>query len=538
MCLCIMAQDPLATWILLLLDEAVLQDKAAKMGKVDKILEALGQKLPSSAGRDTIVEALRAAARALPDSAAKTRKRLLEQEAELADVVEEKLLGRRTVEALSEEPPAQRVTSGPLAPHAVFAELADRPLAQRAIRCLSLIGLQSTVRCSAVLDAFVATLSSKEYVSAEDVQHCLRILPVISTLLDPGDKPPAWYSLMSFLLIAPTRMRKPDIDKQVEISEQIGGMITLCMDSLEVRVMLKDALTSLHTSCADNLAASLPGVLRVIRHGFASTMQGFEAPAKVSHDELVGTLLVLRFLAQCNHVKVGSAEALANLSESLLRSLADHRLDGKPQWHQGFDDFINAHVDVAEAAALKRKLARIGKRRLDSAEAVAEALAASLEAPVDAIIKLASTVCPSVAEEEDAKRAAAARAAGALFYEDTGKAVPSVNDLFFEDTMGESISSPAAGIFAKDAARVGIENMPGLQDLRSSNLPPHANFKTYFNQCEQHRFPESVPQNSREHFSPYRILPRPKGVPFQVLDCFYLLVCNRLLISSIEFSSC
>eukprot|EP00746_Dinoflagellata_sp_MGD_P006880 gnl/MRDRNA2_/MRDRNA2_113565_c0_seq1.p1 gnl/MRDRNA2_/MRDRNA2_113565_c0~~gnl/MRDRNA2_/MRDRNA2_113565_c0_seq1.p1 ORF type:complete len:502 (+),score=110.28 gnl/MRDRNA2_/MRDRNA2_113565_c0_seq1:96-1601(+) len=446
------------------------------MGKADKIIEALAQKLPSSASRHTVIEALRAAALAVPASAAKTRQRLVEGEADFADAIEEKLACRLTLEAVDKAQPAEQAGSRRQPQHAAFDDLKARPLAERAARCLSLIRMQSAARCSAILEAFSATLSSDKPISEHDFDQCLRILPMISTLLDPADKPPAWYSFSCFLLAAPSRLKEANKSKKQEFGERVGGLLTLCTGNLEMQTIVKDTLFSLDCSEPETLTAVCPGMFRAIHHGFVATSQKSETPTNLTHDGLLVLLLAFRFLSQCNTAKLGTATDLAKLQQALVHSITHLRLDGNPQWKEGLSQFVEMHVGGAEKAALKRKLSRVGKKRVDSAQTVAEALAASPQTPVDALVGLVNKVCPVEAEAQMVKRAAVARAAGALFYEDSGTAKPESDDLlFFEDTAGKSMSSTAESMFAKDAASIGIETMPGLKDLRNADQDPDDN---------------------------------------------------------------
>lgn len=392
------------------------------MGNLDRLLEALAKQLPSSADRSSIGAALKEAAKALPETQAKTRTKLARDEQTCIEKLEALL--KETVEEAAEEPAADVVVASEVVDAkedpamAAYADVNEGDHAACVARCGDLLltalsGLGAAKLAEEALEGLMAILPSGG-MSLDTLVLCMELLPSATAALGPSASR-AWCRFLGFLLatLARVEVTKASQREAKEVATRLGGLVALSAQHSSARAALRRGLSTLdEMPGASGLACLATAVLPVIRAAF----RGVNAftDVEVGRSDLTALLHSLQFIGLCR--KAGAGESLAlNEACDLLRTALTHHFDASV--------LLTELKRMGVMSAKRRRVDKEaeGKGRAASAKVVSDAILASPEAMgASAILRLVNTSGLPQGEEEDTdRRAAAARARGDLFFEDT-----------------------------------------------------------------------------------------------------------------------
>lgn len=462
------------------------------MGNLERLLDALARKLPPASGKGALLQAVRAAADALPDSKAQTKARLVSDEGECVKQLAELLKARADAEAKAEA--AERVkTPAPLLPgsalHDASADAASgyadidgddaHAVLARCAKLLSgaLMGLRPALHAEKALEGLLALLPPEHAVAGPDaqgpfdveaLQRLARLVPQAAALLG-SEEPPAWRRFLGFCLAAPLRLREEVSSSNQQLQEasaRLGSIVALLARPRAARSALHLALPWLGagpTAAAPARVAAL-AALPVVATGFGG---GALDGVTLERSELAGLLQAARLVGLCRAEGVGEVEALDEARE-LLRGVLERGVDATPLLPELRR--LLAELPGPRGKALRRRLNVEVASRAAAAAATLEALEAVATSVTPPTIARLAGSCglPVGKEEEIDQRAAVARARGELFFEDVEGAVPEQATLAREDAAGGGSSIHFAETVAEVSRRALLE-IDGIEALQAED---------------------------------------------------------------------
>lgn len=391
------------------------------MGNLDRLLEALARQLPRSADHTSIAAALHEAAKALPESQAKTRKRLTGSE-EACVVKIEALLKEKPEDAIEEV--ATDVQEDALVENpagAGYADITDDDPTVCVARCAELLqaalgSLRPAKHAEEALEGLMAILSTSETaLELEILRKCIEVLPTASAALGCSGSP-ALCHFSAFLITTFARIESSDGHSSAyrSLAVKLGSLVALTSDHSSARVVLHRSLKCCDEVAGNEVLACLSAAIMPIVYVAFGRLNAFKDVDMVRGD-LAALLHTLRFIGLCRKAAVGEARSLTEANNLIVNAL-EHHFDAAALLPR-----LRGLVIVGAKRKRRGKGDNVEKRtRAESAKLVSEAvLKASTSMTAAAIAEIASASGLPMGNEEDADRlAAVARARGDLFFED------------------------------------------------------------------------------------------------------------------------
>jgi len=450
------------------------------MGKIDKLLDALAQRLPSTADRKVLVAALRAAAQQLPDAQAKTRTLLLKTESACIKKLELRVRAIAAAEHdVSEEDGAQEELDiakpgDVVAGYAGFSS--QDPLACLA-QCSELLrnaltSIRPSYRAQQAIEGLLALVPPETVLSESSdpcsfgvggLQACANLVtPAVALLRGSDDTETAvWHRFLGFLLVAPLRLKEEDhsgVGKVEDVIHQLGGLVALVASPQAARSALRLALSSVGSAPSDMaLTRFAPVVFPIVSVAFG---RGALDGVALVRGDLVALLHAVRLVGVCSSMRVSPEQDLDE-ARGLLRLVLAGHFDAAlllPELQRLLARNAGA---LARSKVLQRRLAAAsGGERNRVAAAVVETVEAlgAVVTPL-CISRLAESCGLRVGEDERVdQRAAAARAQGDIFFEDVAG--------FGDDSV--VTKRRAKGAAAASAAHLhSVGRLDGVESLAS-----------------------------------------------------------------------
>eukprot|EP00913_Durusdinium_trenchii_P030321 g28405.t1 len=378
---------------------------------MEKLLHALAEKLPANAGRSTVELAFRSAVDALPKS--KIRDELL--------LKQTRLIGR--LRSLLPEGDA------PGDPAACFQGVDINKPGDCIKHCQSLlqdalVSLDPAARSEEALAALVALFPPESgpwrFTSAGsglveltdqsirlesgDLEALVQMLPCAATALGTQNTI-AWRRFLGLCVAAPLRLTQDAPTMKVVERLACTAAVLATAPAARTAVRIATASASLTSVSQSHLACLVPALLPLLRIGF------LKGSCDSTRGDLLALLGGLRVLRLTRSKTPQFSEMRQILTAALLRDFDATPLDHKGSLRRG-----KALLKKLKAAEAKTSSAAV---TVELVEALAEVLQPS---ELARLVSFSGLPCGED-EEVDAK-AAAARARGDLFFEDTAGDVP------------------------------------------------------------------------------------------------------------------
>ncbi|CAK9055309.1 unnamed protein product [Durusdinium trenchii] len=393
---------------------------------MEKLLHALAEKLPANAGRSTVELAFRSAVDALPKS--KIRDELLLKQTRLIGRL--RSLVRSKVEEskpgeVAEEPQELPEGDAPGDPAACFQGVDINKPGDCIKHCQSLlqdalVSLDPAARSEEALAALVALFppeSGPWRLESGDLEALVQMLPCAATALGTQNTI-AWRRFLGLCVAAPLRLTQdsPDPDETMKVVERLActAAVLATAPAARTAVRIATASASLTSVSQSHLACLVPALLPLLRIGF------LKGSCDSTRGDLLALLGGLRVLRLTRSKTPQFSEMRQILTAALLRDFDATPL--VPELRRLVEDHKGS---LRRGKALLKKLKAAEAKTSSAAVTVelVEALAEVLQ-PSELARLVSFSGLPCGEDEEVDAKAAAARARGDLFFEDTAGDVP------------------------------------------------------------------------------------------------------------------
>lgn len=445
------------------------------MGNVDKLLDALAQRLPRTADRKALSAALRAAADQLPAGQTKTKVRLLKSESACIRKLEQRLRDTDPSEdAASADEEREEPQATPCDGGAGYAGVSSRDPDACLARCSNLLrdaltSIRSVHHAQQAIEGLLALLPPEQALSETGcghrfdigaVQSCVQLVPLAVALLRNSDssETPVWHRFLGFLLVAPLRLIGNKDSDSDDVVNQLGSLVALVASPQAARSALRLTLSAIGSG-ADGIALTrfAPAIFLIANVGFG---RGGLDGADLVRGDMVALLQCMRLVGLCSNANVSSTQTLDEARDLLRVALEGH-----------FDSALMLpelqHLFDRNAGKVPRS--KVLKRRLVGAVGAGRNLVSSVVVDsVEALSSIVSALCisrlaepcglPIGKDERVDQRAAVARAQGDIFFEDV--------DGLGDDTGAVVDGADDVGAAAASAAHVhSVGRIEGVEAL-------------------------------------------------------------------------